>query len=269
MKLIRQQTKCSCADGALSFKLMAAMTIALGVAGITLQAAQPGWWTTLGAVDSNPKNDNAVANEGQLKKFTYEAVQELNANLSGGAGSTLNSMATGWSNYYHTSGFSTNDYMAMNVGQLKYIASLVYPPLISAGYMTNTPTWLHTNSLVDSNLATIGQLKQVFAFEIAIPQVPLNLVVQLGTTSAALTWTDPVISVQYFTVWESANGGSWTSLPNVAGTSTSDTITGLTPGVNYSFYVTASNHSGSSAPSTTDAAPVITLNTPEGTTLVP
>jgi hypothetical protein len=270
MKIVRQQANRSCADGALSFKVMMAMTLSFGVVAISLQAAQPAWWTSRGAINSSPRNDSAVVNEGQLKKFTFESVQELNADLTGGAGSTLNSMALGWSNYYHTNGFSTNDYQAMNVGQLKQIASLVYPPLISAGYMTNTPTWLHTNSLVDSNLATLGQLKQVFAFEIATPQVPVNLVVLLGTTTATLNWADPVISVQYFTVQMSTDGGTtWTSLPNVAGTSFSDTITGLTPGVDYSFRVTASNPSGSSAPSSSDAAPIISLLTPYGATLVP
>jgi Fibronectin type III domain len=109
----------------------------------------------------------------------------------------------------------------------------------------------------------------MFAFEIATPQVPVNLTVLLGTTSAVLTWNDPVISVQYYTVQVSTDGTTWTSLPNVAGTSLSDTITGLTPGVNYSFRVSASNHSGTSAPSTSDAAPIIALSTPYGATLVP
>jgi hypothetical protein len=270
MKNRCQQTNRSCADGALSSKLMVAMTVAFAALAITLQAAQPSWWTSRGAVNSNPKNDFAVVNEGQLKKITFEAVQELNASLAGGAGSSLNSLATGWSNYYQTNGFSTNDYKAINVGQVKYIASLVYPQLISSGYMTNTPAWLHTNSLVDTNLATVGQLKQVFAFEIATPQVPVNLVVQLGTTSATLSWTDPVISMQYYTVQVSTDGGiTWTSLPNVAGTSLSDTITSLTPGVTYSFRVSASNPSGTSAYSTSDAAPIIALSTPYGATLVP
>jgi hypothetical protein len=71
MKTTRQQTDRSCADGALSFKLMAAMTIAFGAVAITLQAAQPSWWATRGAVNTNPKNDSAVVNQGQLKKFTF------------------------------------------------------------------------------------------------------------------------------------------------------------------------------------------------------
>lgn len=267
------RTSCSknsrtCSDGALSFKMMVVITMGFAVVGLSLQAAQPSWWASRGAVNGNPRSDDAIVNEGQLKKFTFEAVQEMNANLSGGAGSALNTMATGWSNYYVANGFSTNDYKAMNVGQVKQIASLVYPQLIATGYMTNTPSWLHTNTAVDNNLATIGQLKQALAFEIAIPQVPINLKVLLSSTQAILTWTDPVISVQYFTVEVSSDGGTtWVSQPNVAGNLFTATITGLTPGVDYSFRVNASNASGSSAPSTPDNAPVISLFTPADATL--
>ncbi len=132
-----RKSESPCKGGALTLNQLGLMAGLFGVLALTVQAAQPSWWATRGAIDSNPKNDNAVVTQGQLKKFTYEGVQELNANLSGGAGSTLNTMTQGWSNYYHSYGVSSNDYAIMNVGQLKQIASLVYPPLVSAGYPTS------------------------------------------------------------------------------------------------------------------------------------
>jgi hypothetical protein len=179
-------------------------------------------------------------------------------------------VASTWSNYYEVNGLSTNDDEAMKVGQLKYIASLVYPPLISAGYLASTPTWLHPNSLVDSNVANLGQLKEVFDFEIATPQTPTNLEVIQDGTAATLSWSDPVISVANFTILYSTNGGTtWLTYETVAGNTTSAPITGLILGTDYSFQVTASNPSGTSTPSSSDSAPIITLQTPFGATLVP
>ncbi len=236
-----------------------------------LSASQPAWWTARGAINTSlTPNDYAVVNEGQLKKMTYEVVQEMNAKLSGGAGTALNNLATGWSTSYQSYGLGTNDYQTMNVGQLKYIANLIYAPLIANGYMAAAPAWLHVNSQVDPNLATIGQLKSVFAFEVAVPKTPANLTVVFGSTQATLNWSDPVISIQNFTIQSSTDGGAtWSNLATVAGNTTTATVTGLTLGANYTFQVTASNAAGTSTPSTSDAAPIISLSTPSGATLVP
>ncbi len=263
-------------ESSLTLQQLGLMLGIFTILSVSLEATQPAWWTaTGGPLNSNPPNDYAVANQGQLKQFTQKAAAYLNANLTNGAGATLNSMVTGWSNYYQTNGYtSTNpapaDLKVVNQGQLKYIASLVYPQLSTAGYMsTNVPTWLQTNAS-DFKAANLGELKQIFAFQISAPQTPINLVVQFGSTSATLTWSDPVVSVQSFTVQYSTNGGSsWTTAATVAGNVFTATMTGLTLGSNYSFRVTASNGAGSSAPSTGDAAPIITLYTPLDATLVP
>jgi len=247
--------------------LMAGLFAALAV---TLQAAQPNWWTSRGAVNTSlTRNDSAALKEGQLKKMTFEAVREMNAHLPGGAGSFLSNMAVGWSNDYVANGPSTNDVYLMKVGQLKYIASQVYAPLITQGYMAAKPSWLLANTGFDTNLATLGQLKQVFAFEIAAPQTPTQFKVVVGSTSATLSWSDPVISIQNFAYQYSSDGGAnWSSAVTVSGTATSSTVTGLTLGTNYLFRVYASNPAGSSA-TTNDASPIITLATPSGAILVP
>jgi hypothetical protein len=261
---------------------------------IAALAADPGWWftsgthsrpavmtpqviTNAGIITTNyAPNSNAVVVQGQLKEFTARAVDELNTQLTNGAGTTLNTMVSNWAQDYSTNGYSyTNaepsDYKAMTVGQLKYIGSNVWMQLVAGGYTNTAPSWLAANTNSDRQLAVIGQLKEVFAFDpsgAAAPATPTNLAVALSPTQATLTWSESGGGVTYFIIEESTDGGTtWTSLGTVSGTSLTDTIIGLTPGVDYSFRVSAQNGSGTSAPTSGDAAPVITLATPEGAIL--
>jgi hypothetical protein len=99
MKLARKKNERTCADGALSFKLMALMTFIFAALALTLQAAPPGWWSSRGAVNTLlTRNDSALVNEGQLKQFTARAVDEMNVNLplADGAGTNLNNLVYGW-----------------------------------------------------------------------------------------------------------------------------------------------------------------------------
>ncbi len=254
-------------------------------------AADPSWWftsgpnshpavmsvqvvTNAGVVSTNyVPNSNAVVIQGQLKEFTARAVDELNAHLTNGAGTNLNSMASNWAQEYLTNGWSASnpkpsDYTAMTVGQLKYIGSNIWTQLVAGNYTNTAPSWLAANTNSDHQLAVIGQLKEVFAFDLTIPPTPTNLVVALSPTQATLTWSQSSGLVFNFNIQESTDGGvTWTTLGTVPGTSLTDTITGLTPGVNYSFRVSAQNGVGTSAPTAGDAAPVITLVTPEGAIL--
>ena len=190
-QLIRKRAEQTCADGALSFKMMALMTIAFGALAFSLEASQPAWWTSRGAVNTNTKNDNLAINESQLKQFTQKAVLELNADLTnnGGAGPTLNAMVTAWSNDYQTNGYShTNpkptDLHAVNVGQLKYIARLVYGQLSAAGYTGLQPAWIVQNTNTDNYVANIGQLKTVFDWDLSAAPAPVtNLTATASTTS--------------------------------------------------------------------------------------
>jgi len=146
--------------------LMAVMFLALA---LTLQA-QPGWWTASGGpLNGNPANDYAVANVGQLKQFTQKAVQYMNTN--GGAGSTLNSLVAGWSNYYATNVYSSTnpapaDYQAVNQGQLKYIGNLIWTNLVMEGYTNAVPSWLTGTNASDYAVMNVAQVESAFNFDL-------------------------------------------------------------------------------------------------------
>lgn len=146
---------------------------------VTGRAADPAWWQARGAVSANATAaPYAVVNQGQLKAFTVAAVQEINADLSGagGAGSDLNNMVTAWHQDYTNNGYATNhgnptypykpaDFDAVTVGQLKYVAGLLYSRLRAIGCARNYPAWLKINTSTDKALANLGQLKTVFNFD--------------------------------------------------------------------------------------------------------
>src|ERR1700685_3999183 len=139
MKLERRRENRTCADGALSLKLMLLMTACFGARALTVQATTtPAWWSARGAVTiaSPSTNDYDAVSMGQLKFFTQKAVDELNADLTnnGGAGTNLNTMVANWSNEYVTNHYTysnpkPSDRQAVNIGQLKYIGNLIYSQL--------------------------------------------------------------------------------------------------------------------------------------------
>jgi len=240
---------------------------------MTAYASTPGWWTSRGAV--NPAlgtNNYAVVTQGQLKRFTQKAVQEMNTNLPGGAGSDLNGIVSNWIAQYTTNGYNaTNllpaDSQAMTVGQVKYIANKVYSKLIPLNYAVSYP-WLNTNT-TDSQLATVSQLKTVFDFDLSAPKLAQNLTVTLSGTSAFLSWSDPS-SVTTYTLQQSTDGGlTWTDVGTISGALTTNTVTGLTLGGDYQFRLIANGASSSSPPSLSEGPPAITLTAPTGATLVP
>jgi hypothetical protein len=272
-----RQTKTSAGENsALTIAQGVLMMTAFMLLAATLQAAQPAWWTASGGpLNGNPPNDYALGNQGQLKLFTQKAVQYMDTNLPGGAGTNLDNLVAGWSNYYATNGYSSTnpapqDFKAANQGQLKYIANQIYTVLAGDGYMsTNYPSWTHTNSS-DYKAANIGEYKRIFAFAVAAPQAATNLVVIQAGTNATLYWSDPVVSVQSYTVQYSVNNGTnWTTYATVSGGTTNATFIGQSLGTNYAYQVTASNTAGASPPSAPTAAPIITLTAPLGATLVP
>ncbi len=143
-------------------------------------AAPPAWWSSSGAIDTYPANDDAVANQGQLKQFTQKAVQELNARIPGGAGDELNNLVTGWVQAFQTGGYNAanlppTDFEAMNSGQLKWIANKVHARLVDIKYEDNLPAWLVPNDATNKQLVNLGQLKTVFNFDLTAPpgQLPV------------------------------------------------------------------------------------------------
>jgi len=137
---------------------------------VPLMAGAPAWWTSRNVISidpatSNPRpaNDYAAVNQGQLKNIAMAAVAELNANLPGGAGTTLTQLAVTLSGT--TS--NTNDYAPLNLGQLKALAQPFYDRLIAAGYINHYPWADATNPPNDYAMANIGQVKNLFSFDVA------------------------------------------------------------------------------------------------------
>lgn len=140
-----------------------------------LFAAPPQWWTNRGAVDPNATPDDyAAVTQGQLKHFTQKAVQEMNTNLSGGAGFQLNYLVETWKQEYRLNDWNDTDpkpedFVAMNAGQLKFIANKIWLRLIETGYSGSPPSWLAANPATDSQIVNIGQLKTGFDFDLGGP----------------------------------------------------------------------------------------------------
>lgn len=120
----------------------------------------PAWWSALGVLDTNRTvNDYAPALAGQLKWMATKAYDELQTNLPGGAGSGVAGRVAAFA--------ASNNYVPVNLGQLKYVSEPFYARLIAAGY-TNAYPWT-TNSTaddVDYAPAVLGQLKNVFSFDV-------------------------------------------------------------------------------------------------------
>ena len=168
----------SCKEGRLSGGAIS-HGVALSVAALfcllaldSMHATEPSWWTSWGAVNpSATRNDYAMANQGQLKQFTLEAVNEMNANFPPlGSGTGLNTLVGGWISDYATNGYSgsnpkPSDFQVVNVGQLKYIGGMIWTQLEAGGYASSLPSWLVVTSS-DSQAANLGQLKTVFDFDL-------------------------------------------------------------------------------------------------------
>jgi len=189
-------------DSSFTVQQAGLMTVIFLALALTLQAAAPAWWTaTGGPLNSNPANNSLVVSQGQLKQFTQKAVRYMDTNLPDGAGSTLDGLLVGWSNYYATNGYSAtnrapSDDKAATQGQLKYIASLVYGQLANEGYTGLYPSWLNTTTNNDHVVATAGQLKTVFNFDLSTaPPSLLSLTVSNDNPGEIdLAWTLPPLN---------------------------------------------------------------------------
>ncbi|MFN7560721.1 MAG: SpvB/TcaC N-terminal domain-containing protein, partial [Prosthecobacter sp.] len=140
-------------------------TVALMFGGLCLQvatAADPLWWQQRQAADSNRgRDDYAAVNQGQFKNFVRAAIEEMNAELPGGAGGDLEAMLAGW----RTNAESADNYLAVNQGQVKNVVKMIYTRLKDVGYATAYP-WSHgERAAQDYALANIGQLKNLLSFD--------------------------------------------------------------------------------------------------------
>jgi hypothetical protein len=129
--------------------------------------ADPAWWAQRGVLDGDPADDYAYVNQGQLKHIALQAYYEINARIPIGAGAALDSTISSW-----LAGGAPDNYAVMNVGQLKNLAKLFYDRLDEVGY--NDPPiiagqnypWNQTVAAQDYRYANIGQVKQVFSFDL-------------------------------------------------------------------------------------------------------
>ncbi len=121
------------------------------------------WWQTQGILNGQPKEDTALATQGQVKNIALAAYREMEARLNGGAGEKIRTMVISWK--------TTPDDLhatAINLGQLKTVAAPFYDRLIQIQVASSYP-W--TESLLDDeNLApaTIGQVKSLFSFTVPL-----------------------------------------------------------------------------------------------------
>ena len=218
-------------------------------------SADPAWWQARGALDGGAPAPNAVVNQGQLKGFTSKAVAELNADLAGGAGDALNNLVAGWQQDYANHAYATDpnnptrpykpaDFQAVTVGQLKYVASLIWGRLQDGGSSEAYPPWIVANADTDNALANLGQLKTVFNFDLTPFSLQGPSTVYFGPPPSGSTVSPPY---QYSAV--GGTGGGYTySVIGVGGIATINQQSGvLTPNFNGTVCVYAQDSAGNLA----------------------
>lgn len=148
-----------------SLSLIATLTL---IPAATAQAQAPDWWSDRGVLNTNQPNDYALINHGQLKTLAQNTLLEMQE--YGAADSTLTELVAGFSN--------TNNYVPVNIGQLKNIIKPFYDRL-GALNMTNVPgampegmtgayPWGDQAGTNDYALANIGQAKYAFSFNLDV-----------------------------------------------------------------------------------------------------
>jgi len=124
------------------------------------------WWYRRKVLADEEDGDYAAVNVGQLKWVATQARQEFEEKLSSGAGSNVVALVNGFVN--------SNNYLTVNLGQLKTVAQPFYDRLwelglthaYPEGVSTQYPWQMSTHATNDYNAANIGQLKYLFSFEL-------------------------------------------------------------------------------------------------------
>ena len=123
---------------------------------VSVSAQTPSWWTNRNVLSTNAAHDYAAANQGQVKWVATMAYDELEETLPGGAGSNVAALVSGFS--------PSNNFLPVNLGQLKHVAQPFYARLIAVGYTSQYP-WTGAAVTSDYALANLGQVKNLFSFD--------------------------------------------------------------------------------------------------------
>src|SRR2546421_4704365 len=149
-------------NGIFTFRL-AFTLVAAGLIPLLVYGSAPSWWSQRAVIVENPAADDyAPANQGQLKNIAKAAVAEMDARLTGGAGVELHNLINNWS----VPSLTTNDFAPVTAGQLKNVAKPFYDKLIAAGLVDFHPWLSAINPADDFAVVNIGQVKNLFSFQI-------------------------------------------------------------------------------------------------------
>jgi hypothetical protein len=142
---------------------LAALLAVMALVPLFLYADSPSWWhlRVVLTQDATP-DDYAPTNQGQVKNIAKAAATEMDAKIPGGAGNEIHALIISWS----TPTAQTNDFSAVNLGQLKAIARPFYDRLIATGLASQYPWTNAPNQPDDFAVANIGQVKKLFSFEL-------------------------------------------------------------------------------------------------------
>ena len=100
--------------------------------------------------------------------------EELNAWLPDGVGSEVKTLIASWT-APEAPGVVRDDFAAVNLGQLKAVAQPFYDQLMAAGFATQYP-WSNSATPADNQaVANLGQLKNLFSFDVALSSDALTL----------------------------------------------------------------------------------------------
>ena len=91
-----------------------------------------------------------------------------------------------------------------------------------------------------------SEAMRIYVFE---SETTTDFSVDVGDSEAKLTWVGPSVGTVTGYDYSQDNGGTWTAVPDSDANTTSHTVTGLTPGTEYTFKVRAKNGAVAGAPS--------------------
>jgi hypothetical protein len=126
---------------------------------------------------------------------------------------------------------------------LKTIANLFDGRLASLGYTNLAPSWLAANPNSGTQVADLGQLREVFNFDFTLPRATQFAATATSATTVRLTWSlpaQPALGPAATWIVEERNPNlSWTFLAILPNTATSFSVTGLATGQAYHFQIFA------------------------------